>query len=277
MPQPEHAQPVKCSPCAGEHNVAVRLVRHQFRSRRSHSLRPVDHIFPALQCMTDAQNWTAIQRGANAAAAMLLLRMGHPYVLAPLASVSTGATAASALAARAASAMVHHKRAVLSTIAAAVAAAGNRLTGLEAQQRRGPVPRLGALGQRVTRGVSTAVASTAAGATFALQHTMAQSGRPVRLLSRYCVAGGGAAAAVPPRQSAAVPCAAAPQCAAAWGAAAAAMPSARHHASVAWVGEAKAFVHRPVAAAMHNVAPRVQAALHAGTTRLRMRLGARQE
>jgi hypothetical protein len=96
--------------------VAARLVRHQFLQRRQQRSSPVDHVFPAIQVLTNVDNWRTIQLSASAAAAAALFGATHPVVGAPLASCTAlaGTYAASSLhtlahlSARATTFVAHH-------------------------------------------------------------------------------------------------------------------------------------------------------------------------
>lgn len=178
--------------------MAARLVHHQFLHRRQHSLKPFDHVFPALQCITNIDNWLTVQRSANAAAAMLLLTCGHPLLLSPVASCTAGVQAAAALAMRASATAAAHKRLIVSSAAAAVSATGNKLLdpeGMGAAPNR--LVRVGLASRRVAEKLGGAASDAVAAlgrAVMLLQHP--EDGGFARCCPRLAGAGGLRVAAV---------------------------------------------------------------------------------
>jgi hypothetical protein len=72
-----------------------------------------------------------VQRSANAAAAMLLITCGHPLLLSPIASCTSGVQAAMVLVMRASASAAAQKRVLISSAAAAMTATGNKLFDVE--------------------------------------------------------------------------------------------------------------------------------------------------
>eukprot|EP00892_Ulva_mutabilis_P007275 jgi/Ulvmu1/491/UM001_0499.1 len=112
------------------------LLQHRFACRRTTTPKPVDHLLPPVQRLTDPNNWQRVQQSLRAAGAAVLLAASHPVLLPPLASTSTlaanavqalTASAAAQRAAAAAAALAQHaalrKRALLSSCAVTLAGA----------------------------------------------------------------------------------------------------------------------------------------------------------
>ena len=80
-------------PChhAGINSAAAHLVRHHHTSRRQQNPRLFDHVLPAIQTVTNVDNWPAVQLSAYVTGAAAVAAVGHPMAH-PLASTMAALT-----------------------------------------------------------------------------------------------------------------------------------------------------------------------------------------